>query len=122
MVSFLFREPAKYIFPLSFFISFWSRLTSSEGPPTTVNFIFCNSLFSENAFIKKSIFLLCPNLLRLPTKTVSKFLIPNSWNKLSSTPLGITSYLEGKSEKDKKELSLEVENLLKNEGLTLDNL
>ena len=42
--------------------------------------------------------------------------------RASNTEEALVVRFEGKSEKDKKELSLEVKNLLKNEGLTLDNL
>jgi phosphomannomutase len=41
--------------------------------------------------------------------------------RASNTEEALVVRFEGKSEKDKKELSLEVKNLLKNEGLTLDN-
>ena len=42
--------------------------------------------------------------------------------RASNTEEALVVRFEGKSEKDKKELSVEVKNLLKNEGLTLDNL
>ena len=41
--------------------------------------------------------------------------------RASNTEEALVIRFEGKSEKDKKELSFEVKNLLKNEGLTLDN-
>jgi len=41
--------------------------------------------------------------------------------RASNTEEALVVRFEGKSEKDKKELSLEIKNLLKNEGLTLDN-
>ena len=41
--------------------------------------------------------------------------------RASNTEEALVVRFEGKSEKDKKELFLEVKNLLKNEGLTLDN-
>ena len=41
--------------------------------------------------------------------------------RASNTEEALVVRFEGKSEKDKKELSLEVKNLLKNEGLSLDN-
>ena len=41
--------------------------------------------------------------------------------RASNTEEALVVRFEGKSEKDKKELSFEVKNLLKNEGLTLDN-
>ena len=42
--------------------------------------------------------------------------------RASNTEEALVIRFEGKSEKDKKELSMEVKNLLKNEGLTLDNI
>lgn len=42
--------------------------------------------------------------------------------RASNTEEALVVRFEGKSEKDKRELSLEVKNLLKNEGLTLENL
>ena len=41
--------------------------------------------------------------------------------RASNTEEALVVRFEGKSEKDKKELFLEVKKLLKNEGLTLDN-
>ena len=41
--------------------------------------------------------------------------------RASNTEEALVVRFEGKSEKDKKELYFEVKNLLKNEGLTLDN-
>ena len=41
--------------------------------------------------------------------------------RASNTEEALVVRFEGKSEKDKKALSLEVKNFLKNEGLTLDN-
>jgi phosphomannomutase/phosphoglucomutase len=41
--------------------------------------------------------------------------------RASNTEEALVIRFEGKSKKDKKELSFEVKNLLKNEGLTLDN-
>jgi len=41
--------------------------------------------------------------------------------RASNTEEALVVRFEGKSEKGKKELFLEVKNLLKNEGLTLDN-